>query len=146
MLQTLRDKKTLLKNELTAVEGMRFRKINDPEGECATVLTVIFDSVDIANDIARKLSSKTTIESGWHVYSNMTQIGESRTPVKNWPAKARFATPGVLSQTDDILARSFSISIGVVDNGLGTGFGINILSSETDIKQVAREFMEAVKS
>ena len=146
MLQTLRDNKTHLKNKLSAVEGIRFRKINDPEGECATVLTVIFDSVDDANKIASKLSSKTMIESGWHVYSNMTQIGELRTPVKNWPCKAQFASPGVLPRTDDILARSFSISIGVVDDGLGTGFGVNIHSSDSDIEQVAREFMDAVKS
>lgn len=146
MLQTLKQNKELLKNQLTPIEGMSFRKINDTAGECATVLTVTFDDVSTANNVAKKLSSKTMIQSGWHVYRNMAQIIESRTPVTSWPGKTKFTSPGSLPKTDDILARSFSISIGVVDEGLGTGFGINIFSTESDIMHVAKEFNDAAKA
>ena len=146
MLRRLKTKKELMKSELLTNSGMKFRKINDPSGECSTVLTVIFNNSDTANKIATLLSSKTMINSGWHVYRNMTQIGESKTPVEKWPGKALFATPTALPQTNDILSRSFSISIGVLDNGLGTGFGTNIHSTESEIKQIANQFNEAVKT
>ena len=39
----------------------------------------------------------------------------------------------MLPVTDDLLDRSFNISIGVVDAGLGAAIGINILSPDEEI-------------
>ncbi len=38
-----------------------------------------------------------------------------------------------------------NISIGVVDGGLGAGWGINILSDNTEIEKRAHEFKAACK-
>lgn len=143
MLQTLRQNKRLLKDKLTTLKHMKFREINDSAGECATILTIIFDDAEMANAVCERLGTKTLSQSGWHVYSNMEQIVNHKTPVNNWSERARYATPGALPQTDAILARSVNISIGVVDAGLGASFGINIHSSEEEIDKVARKFIEA---
>ena len=48
-----------------------------------------------------------------------------------------------------ILERAVNISIGVVDGGLGAGFGINILSDEAEIQATIRklrEVLERIKS
>lgn len=143
MLRTLREKKTKIKAELAELDGIRFRRINDAEGECATVLTVVFEDEERARNVAQRLNTKTMIESGWHVYANMQQIYNSRTPVENWKGVARFAAPGSLPRTDDILSRSVSISIGVVDGGLGTGFGVNINATPDELTTVIHSFKEA---
>ena len=58
----------------------------------------------------------------------------------------RVYTKGMLPQTDDILGRAVNISVGVVDKGLGSGYGINILSTEDEIKQVAANIRELILS
>ena len=54
-------------------------------------------------------------------------------------------TKGSYPKTDDILSRSMNISIGVVDGGLGAGWGININSSDAEIESVANQFIEACR-
>jgi 8-amino-3,8-dideoxy-alpha-D-manno-octulosonate transaminase len=49
----------------------------------------------------------------------------------------------MLPQTDDILERAVNISIGVVDRGLGSPFGININSNDAEIEEVAAKIKEA---
>ncbi len=51
----------------------------------------------------------------------------------------------MLPRTDDILSRAVNLSVGVVDSGLGTDFGINILSTEAEIDQKAEQFVRLVK-
>jgi 2-keto-3-deoxy-L-rhamnonate aldolase RhmA len=51
----------------------------------------------------------------------------------------------MLPQTDDILARSIGLSVGVVDPGLGAGFGINILASDDEIARAAEKFIRAAR-
>lgn len=143
MLQTLRRKKKILKDRISNVSGLKFRTIYDTEGECGTILTVIFDSKDMADKVSKSLGSKTLSHSGWHVYSNMEQIIEHKTPVESWSKPSRYAQPGDLPQTDDILSRAMNLSIGVVDGGLGSGFGINIHSTNDEIEEVANKFIEA---
>jgi hypothetical protein len=43
----------------------------------------------------------------------------------------------MLPRTDEILGRAVNISVGVVDPGIGAGFGITILSDDKEIEQVA---------
>jgi dTDP-4-amino-4,6-dideoxygalactose transaminase len=143
MLSILRKNKRILKDKIRGIPGVGFRSINDEEGDCATMLTVIFETKEMAESVSRRLDSKTLIHSGWHVYSNMEQIAKHKTPVEEWSQPSRYVSRGDLSQTDDILSRSMNISVGVVDGGLGSAFGINILSDEKDIERVATEFIDA---
>lgn len=52
---------------------------------------------------------------------------------------------GSFPVTDDILSRAVNISIGVVDAGLGAGWGINIHSTDEEIEQKGEEFVKACK-
>ncbi len=51
----------------------------------------------------------------------------------------------MLPRTDDILGRSIALSVGVVDPGLGAGFGVNVLSSDDEITAVAEKFIRAAR-
>lgn len=146
MLQTLRAKKRELKDKISNTPGVQFRKINDIDGECGTMLTVIFDTKEMADKVSSQLGSKTLAHSGWHVYSNMEQIMEHKTPVKGWSEPARYAQKGDLPKTDDILSRAMNISVGVVDGGLGSAFGINIHSTPEDIEKAAAKFIAACQA
>ena len=50
----------------------------------------------------------------------------------------------MLPKTDDILQRAVNISVGVVDPGLGAGFGISILSDDKEIQEVADKIKKAI--
>jgi 8-amino-3,8-dideoxy-alpha-D-manno-octulosonate transaminase len=53
---------------------------------------------------------------------------------------------GAYPKTDDILSRAMNISIGVVDGGLGAGWGININSTDDDIEAAAIQFIDEAKN
>ncbi len=53
---------------------------------------------------------------------------------------------GAYPRTDDILSRTINLSVGVVDAGLGSGFGININSTDEEIDRVATEFRTACEA
>ena len=141
----LHRQKQLLKERISGVPGFSFRRINDEEGECATLLTVIFNDKAQADTVCARMGTKTVSHSGWHVYGNMEQILGHMTPVPGWSEPARYAAQGALPDTDDILGRAMNISIGVVDAGLGAGCGITIESSEKDIEDFAAKFVRACK-
>ncbi|MBE6885551.1 MAG: DegT/DnrJ/EryC1/StrS family aminotransferase [Ruminococcaceae bacterium] len=135
ILDTLRTKKAKLKKMIEGLDGFKFRTIND-EGECATLLTLIFDTKELADKFCAEVGSKTICHSGWHVYNNMEQI---------------LAVDGgtryhkhMLPQTDDILERAVNVSIGVVDGGLGSAFGININSTDEEIEAVGKKIIEVM--
>ena len=135
--RTLREKKTKLKQAIGQVNGVKYRTLNDPEGECGTLCTVIFDSAERAASVAQKLGTKTIDQSGWHVYANMEHINKHLKKVGQPHGRGAHPT------TDDILSRAMNISIGVVDGGLGAGFGINITSTDEAIADVSQRFREA---
>jgi 8-amino-3,8-dideoxy-alpha-D-manno-octulosonate transaminase len=140
IISTLREKKKKLKDLFGGAEGIKFRTLNDPQGECATLCTVIFDSREKALRVCEALGTKTVDESGWHVYSNMEHV-------LSWLKQSgQPHEKGAYPKTDDILGRAVNISVGVVDGGLGAGWGINILSSEDEIEKTASEFIEACKN
>jgi len=146
MLETLREKKAELKAQLPVIDGMGFRTINDVEGECATLLTLLFDTREQAEAVAAKLGGRTVGSSGWHIYHRMDQIVEHKTSAEDWSPPARFRRAGDLPRTDDILARAVNLSVGVVDSGIGAGFGINFGSTSAEIAEVAQRFAEAVRT
>ena len=143
----------MLKNMLTGINGFKFRKINDAEGECATLLTLIFDTKEKAEKFCDIIGSKPIAYSGWHVYNNMEHILNKATPSKvNCPYSCeKYGVETnykkhMLPQTDDILDRAVNISIGVVDKGLGSGYGININSQESEIKEVGQKLRNILLS
>jgi 8-amino-3,8-dideoxy-alpha-D-manno-octulosonate transaminase len=148
ILGKLREKKTKLKSLLGNLPHVEYRKIND-EGECATLLTLLFDTKDNAEKFCGKIDSKPISYSGWHVYNNMEQILNKVTGANaNCPYDCpkyhceREYKKHMLPQTDSILERAVNISIGVIDRGLGSPFGININSGDEEIANVAAKIKE----
>ena len=139
IVATLHEKRRLFKTLISKAQGFKFRILNDPEGDCGTLCTVIFDTKEKAAKVSGILGSKTVDQSGWHVYANMEHI---LAHLKNI---GQPHTKGSYPMTDDILSRAMNISIGVVDGGLGAGWGININSTEKEIEAAAAKFIGACK-
>ena len=140
IVAVLQEKKNKLKSLMTEAKGFNFRVLNDPGGDAATLCTVIFDTKEQAQKISKQLGSKTIDQSGWHVYANMEHV------LKHLKEVGRPHTKGSYPKTDDILSRAMNISIGVVDGGLGAGWGININSTDSEIEAAAQQFIEVCKS
>jgi dTDP-4-amino-4,6-dideoxygalactose transaminase len=134
ILAALRTKKQKLKERIGDATGFKFRTLNDPAGDCATLCTVVFDTADRAARVSRSLNTKTIDQSGWHVYFNMEHVNRRLKELGQPSGK------GAYPRTDDILSRAMNISVGVVDGGLGAGFGININSDDREIESVAKRF------
>ncbi len=139
IISTLREKRSKLKKLIAEVKGFKFRTLNDPDADCATLCTIIFDTREQAVKVAKKLGTKTIDQSGWHVYANMEHV------LAHLKKIGQPHTKGAYPKTDDILSRAMNISIGVVDGGLGAGWGININSSDEEIEKAAQQFIEACK-
>jgi len=137
IVTVLREKRAMFKNLISEAKGFRFRILNDPEGDCGTLCTVIFDTAAKAASVSEALGSKTVDKSGWHVYANMEHV------LAHLKSIGQPHTKGAYPKTDDILSRSMNISIGVVDGGLGAGWGININSTEKEIEDAAAQFVKA---
>jgi len=137
IVATLKAKKKIFKQLISDVDGCKFRILNDPEGECGTLCTVIFDSADRAAEVAQLLGTTTVDHSGWHVYTNMEHINRHLKEIGQPYGK------GAYPRTDDILSRAINISVGVVDAGLGAAFGINIDSTDDEIVAAAETFRKA---
>ncbi len=140
IIKTLREKKNKLKQMIADIPGIKFRKLNDKQGECGTLCTIIFDSADKAAKVAEKLNTTTVDHSGWHVYANMEHVNRHLQKIGQPHGK------GAYPRTDDILSRSINISVGVVDPGLGSAFGININSTDSQIETVAEKIKNACAS
>jgi dTDP-4-amino-4,6-dideoxygalactose transaminase len=156
MLNHLRTNKKRYKSLISGIPGLKFRVLPDPEGEIATMLSVILPNAEIAEKMAKDLGTRVVSQAGWHVYNNMEQLLEQRTvtsvqcpfvcaklhggsqkEVKYWK--------GMLPQTDAILGRSLNISIGVRDPGLCSGFGITINEGLNDVEKSAATFRKVAE-
>ncbi len=137
IITTLRAKKAKFKEQIAGIPGTHFRKLNDPAGECGTLLTVLFDDPRRAATVAGALGTKTVDKSGWHVYSNMEHVD------RFLEERGRPHGKGAYPRTDDILSRAINLSVGVVDGGLGAAFGVNINSTDAEIAAAAKQFRAA---
>ena len=151
IIERLRYIKGRFKRQLEGMKGVSFRRINDPAGECHTLLTVFLPSHEIAEKVAGALGTATMNKSGWHVYNNMEQIlGKKMITERGCPYNcasypcAQEYRKGMLPKTDDLLGRAINISIGVVDKGLGSAFGIHPHSTDAEIDRKAKEFASAL--
>jgi 8-amino-3,8-dideoxy-alpha-D-manno-octulosonate transaminase len=67
IMSLLKDKKDKLKQQINRTSDFTFRKINDEDGECHTLLTILFRSKDKADRFGDMIGTKSLIHSGWHV-------------------------------------------------------------------------------
>lgn len=134
---TLRQKRSQFKEIISGAKGFKFRTLNDPE-DCGTICTAVFDTKEQAAKVSKALGTKTVDQSGWHVYSNMEHV------LSYLKEAGQPHTKGSYPKTDDILSRSVNISVGVVDDGLGAGWGINIKSTDAEIEKVAEKFLDSL--
>jgi len=151
----LRANKRRFKDAIADLPGLEFREITDPDGECATLLTVFLPSTEVARKVAQELGTKVIADSGWHVYANMEQILDKRMPTaEGWPDTHPLyvnagGSPvqyrrGMLPQTDNLLSRAVNISIGVWDAGLGSAFGVTMSDGADTVDARAQAFKSAV--
>jgi len=153
ILAHLHANKQRFKQAIADLRGLEFREITDPQGECATLLTVFLPSEHIARQVAQELGTRVVADSGWHVYSNMEQILEKRTPVaEGCPFHCPLYTgpepkywKGMLPQTDALLARAINIGIGVSDPGLGSAFGVTMRDGFDAVDVRAAQFREVAE-
>ncbi len=136
---TLRAKKQRLKELIGPLQGCRYRRLSDAQGECGTLCTVIFDRAAQAAAVAAALGTTTVAQSGWHVLANMDHVNRHLRSV-GVPCG-----PGAYPRTDDLLARSINLSVGVIDAGLGAAFGIDINAGEAQIEAAAAKFRAACR-
>lgn len=147
----LRENKRRFRGHIADIPGLDFREITDPQGECATLLTVIFPEAETAQKVAVELGTKVVAESGWHVYSNMEQIlGKATITAEGCPFTCPYYKggepkywKGMLPRTDSLLSRSINISIGVSDPGLGSAFGVTMRDGPDEVDRKAEEFRRA---
>ena len=78
----LKRKKAKLRERICDLEEISFRKLNDPEADCATLLTLLFPSKEKAEKTASALRTKTLINSGWHVYFNDEEIEKTASSIR----------------------------------------------------------------
>jgi 8-amino-3,8-dideoxy-alpha-D-manno-octulosonate transaminase len=156
VLSHLRENKRRYKEILATVPGIEFREITDPEGEIATMLTVILPDADIARNVASDLGTKVVGEAGWHVYYNMEQILEQRGVAADacifnncvhYQRRGGHVEyyKGMLPNTDALVARALNISIGVTDPGLSSGFGVGMKDGLAEVEQRAEMFCAAAR-
>ena len=156
MLAHLRANKKRYKSLISGIPGLKFRVLPDPEGDIATMLSVILPNAEIAEKMAKDLGTRVVSQAGWHVYNNMEQLLEQRTVTSvQCPfvcAKLHGGSPkevkywkGMLPQTDAILGKSLNISIGVRDPGLCSGFGITIHEGLADVEKSAATFRKVAE-
>jgi dTDP-4-amino-4,6-dideoxygalactose transaminase len=142
IVERLRMQKAALKGLIRPRPGLGYRVLNDP-GECATLLTLLFDTRELAETFCAEIGSKPLSRSGWHVYNNMEQILGKKMATRYHNDREYQAH--MLPQTDAILNCAVNISVGVVDAGLGASFGITILSTPVEIKAVADRINEVLQ-
>ena len=154
MLAHLRSKKKLYQSFIADIPGIDFREITDEQGECATLLVVFMPTAEIAHQVAKELGTKVIADSGWHVYNNMEHLLQQYTvTAEGCPFTCPYYTEnggeqnfseGMLPQTDALLNRAIIISIGVVDPGLGAGFGVSIHDGPDEVEVSANRFRQVV--
>ncbi|MGH3697359.1 MAG: DegT/DnrJ/EryC1/StrS family aminotransferase [Pseudonocardiaceae bacterium] len=152
ILATLRRQKTMFSDAIGDLPGVARRRLNDADGECCSLLVLRFASVEASAAVAARLGTSTLIDSGRHYYGNMPQLLGRRMPTTSecpfscaaHPTAYRYE-PHMLPRTDDLLARSIALSVGVVDGYLGSGFGIGPSSSPDDIAAAAGALHSAVE-
>ena len=71
IISRMKANKKIIKDALSEIEEISFRKLPDPDGETGALLTILMPTIESAQVLGEKLGSGVVAKSGWHVYSNM---------------------------------------------------------------------------
>jgi dTDP-4-amino-4,6-dideoxygalactose transaminase len=152
VLESCRRRKNEVASLIPDRDGLRRRTLHDAEGECGTLLVYVFDRAKDAAAVADKLGTRTMQNSGRHYYANMPALAALAADDPGRPCpfqNTKAAVPGAYQvgtfpQTDSVLSRSVAISVGVNDRYIGSGFGVTVRSSGSEVEQVAERFTDVV--
>jgi dTDP-4-amino-4,6-dideoxygalactose transaminase len=114
ILEALRAEKRLLVEELHDAAAFRLNRVNDPEGDCATKLMLLFDSAHEARAFSDRMRAEGidvyyVINSGRHLYSNWEPIMERRGA--HHPALDPLRSPDLAVQyTKDMCPRTLDLA------------------------------------
>ncbi|MGC9455640.1 MAG: DegT/DnrJ/EryC1/StrS family aminotransferase [Phycisphaerae bacterium] len=120
ILNRLRRRKAAMTEELLERDGFRPARCNEPEGDCATHLPLLFDTADAAAAFVDKYRRRTPmfrpIDTDRHVYTNWEPILRKRPrhPKMNpWKWARRDIRYGkdMCPQTLDVLARTVCLQV-----------------------------------
>jgi len=67
IVTTLREKRKKFKNLIADAKGFKLRKLNDRDGDCATISTVSFDNRGQGLEVLKIVGSKKLVERDWNV-------------------------------------------------------------------------------
>ncbi|CAN5657208.1 DegT/DnrJ/EryC1/StrS family aminotransferase [soil metagenome] len=145
----LRANRDLVRSLIDDLPGLEFRELPDPAGDLATHLVLIFPDAETCERVTREVGSISLANSGWHVYTHMEHLLDRRTVTGRgcpFDCSCTHAEPagfraGMLPATDDLLARSMSFSIGVVDPNLAP-FGVGMRDDAEIARQRAARFSD----
>jgi len=82
ILKAVRTQKKRFIEALGTIPYVRQRKLNDPQGECGTVIVLIFATLERAIRVAKTLGTRRLIESPKHYYGGMKQLLNQSMPKK----------------------------------------------------------------
>ena len=121
----MRASKRRIKEMVRDVPGIRFRRLNDEEGDTGPMLILILDDEARAVEVVRRLrvagihSARRIADTGQHIYSNIPALVQKAplSPAGNpWSLEAnqglaRSYAKGACPRSDDLFARSILIPI-----------------------------------
>ncbi len=127
LIERMRKNKKRIKNAISDIEGIKFRRLNDPEGDTAIALFFFLPTVDLTKRFAQalkaeRISVNSVYDKGvpdWHIYSYWEMI------INKWtatPEGCPYTCPyykgpepkysaDMLPNTSDLLSKSIQIDI-----------------------------------
>jgi len=127
LIERMRENKKRIKNAISDIKGIKFRRLNDPEGDTAIALFFSLPTVELTKKFAKALkaegiSANSVYDKGipdWHVYSYWAMI------INKWTATSEgcpYTCPyykgpepeysaDMLPKTSDLLSKSIQIDI-----------------------------------
>jgi dTDP-4-amino-4,6-dideoxygalactose transaminase len=152
ILAHLRRRKALLVSAIGQVPGLERRAVHDADGECSTTAVYLADRPARARRMADYLGTRTLAESVKHNYASMGQLLGRALPNARCPfacpglSAAPDYRPGMLPRTDDLLARSIGVGVGVQDSFLGFGLAVDMDADDVVIEAAGERFRRAAEA